>query len=74
MTVTEPPPAARGDDHHDQPRIGGVRDPVCGMMVDVATAQHRATVRGREYFFCCGGCKQRFVAAPDKFLDAGGGA
>jgi xanthine dehydrogenase accessory factor len=71
-TAAAPPAAAPAPRRLAQ--AAQARDPVCGMMVDVATAQHRATVRGREYFFCCGGCKQRFVAAPDKFLDAGGGA
>ena len=55
---------------------GEERDVVCGMTVEVAGARHRAEVSGRAYFFCCGGCKERFVAAPEKYLaaDVAGGA
>jgi xanthine dehydrogenase accessory factor len=42
-------------------------DPVCGMTVEVATAKHRAEVGGRDWYFCCGGCRDRFVAAPDRY-------
>jgi xanthine dehydrogenase accessory factor len=43
------------------------RDPVCGMTVAVEGARHRAEHAGRTYFFCCGGCRERFVAAPDQY-------
>ncbi|HJW15193.1 MAG TPA: XdhC family protein [Thermoanaerobaculia bacterium] len=43
------------------------RDPVCGMTVEVSTAAHRAEVGGRAYFFCCGGCRERFLAAPERY-------
>jgi xanthine dehydrogenase accessory factor len=46
------------------------RDPVCGMMVTVATAKHRAEHDGRTYYFCCAGCRERFVAAPDRYVAA----
>ena len=42
-------------------------DPVCGMTVDVATAKHTAEAEGRTWYFCCGGCRDRFVAAPERF-------
>ncbi|MGH9591933.1 MAG: YHS domain-containing protein, partial [Bryobacteraceae bacterium] len=45
-------------------------DPVCGMSVDPATAKHRADVQGQTYYFCCGGCKAKFVANPDQSLKA----
>ena len=48
------------------------RDPVCGMTVEVATARHRAEVDGVTYHFCCGGCRERFVAAPERFGAAAG--
>ena len=55
--------------HHDHtPAKGGVLDPVCGMTVDPATAKHRATVKGEDYFFCSAGCKTKFVANPEKYL------
>ena len=46
----------------------GVKDPVCGMMVNPRTAKHRATHNGEEYFFCCAGCATKFQAAPEKYL------
>lgn len=47
-----------------------VLDPVCGMTVDVATSLHTATHDGTTYGFCCGGCRQRFLAEPGKYLGA----
>ncbi|MHB8272660.1 heavy metal translocating P-type ATPase [Bradyrhizobium sp.] len=43
-------------------------DPVCGMSVDPHTAKHRFAYKGQDYFFCSGRCRERFGAAPDKFL------
>jgi Cu+-exporting ATPase len=43
-------------------------DPVCGMKVDPATARHRSTHRGRDYFFCGARCKERFTDEPARFL------
>jgi xanthine dehydrogenase accessory factor len=42
-------------------------DPVCGMTVAVASAVHRADIGGRTYYFCCGGCRERFLAAPERY-------
>jgi len=42
-------------------------DPVCGMTVAVATARHRAELGGRTYLFCCGGCREKFLAAPERY-------
>ena len=36
-------------------------DPVCGMTVAVATARHEAEVEGVAYYFCCGGCRAKFL-------------
>ena len=45
------------------------RDPVCGMPVDPAASPHRAEHEGRLYHFCSAGCRARFVAAPQAYLD-----
>jgi Cu+-exporting ATPase len=45
-----------------------VKDPVCGMTVDPATAKHRAEHDGHAYYFCCAGCRGKFVADPAKYL------
>jgi xanthine dehydrogenase accessory factor len=42
-------------------------DPVCGMAVKVAMARYRSEVAGRTVYFCCGGCKTKFDAAPDRY-------
>ena len=46
-----------------------MRDPVCGMHIDPATAKHQAQFDGQTYYFCCGGCKAKFVANPDQYLN-----
>jgi len=46
----------------------GVKDPVCGMMVNPASAKYRTTHDGKEYFFCCAGCVGKFQAAPDTYV------
>jgi P-type Cu+ transporter len=47
-----------------------VRDPVCGMTLDAATAKHKAEHEGKTYYFCCGGCATKFQADPKKYLNA----
>ncbi len=42
-------------------------DPVCGMTVEVATAKHKAEVGGRTWYFCCAGCRERFIATPERY-------
>ncbi len=55
-----------------EPAAREERDPVCGMTVEVASARHVAEVGGRTYYFCCGGCRERFLAAPERFRAAAG--
>jgi xanthine dehydrogenase accessory factor len=43
-------------------------DPVCGMIVEVATARYRSTLDGRDYFFCCPACKRLFERNPQEYL------
>ncbi|WP_291869445.1 heavy metal translocating P-type ATPase [Bradyrhizobium sp.] len=61
------------DDHaHDRHHAAGgaaVRDPVCGMTVDPATAQHRFDDRGETHYFCSAGCRTKFAADPKAYLD-----
>jgi Cu+-exporting ATPase len=47
-----------------------VKDPVCGMDVDPATAAFKTQHRGKEYFFCCRGCLEKFRANPEQILSA----
>ena len=46
------------------------RDPVCGMVVDPANAKDRAEHDGQTLYFCCVGCKAKFLADPARFLKA----
>ena len=45
------------------------KDPVCGMDVDTATAQHKTDYQGTTYYFCAPGCKRAFESEPKKYLD-----
>jgi P-type Cu+ transporter len=44
------------------------RDPVCGMTVDPATAKHRHSHAGTDYYFCSQGCRDEFATDPDRYL------
>ena len=61
----------RHHDHHDHGPGGDnlVKDPVCGMEVDPDQAEHSAEYGGHTYYFCCDGCREQFVAAPEKYLE-----
>ncbi|WMT89315.1 heavy metal translocating P-type ATPase [Pelagibacterium sp. H642] len=47
-----------------------IRDPVCGMSVDPATAKHHASHGGHEFHFCNPGCKDKFAADPEAYMIA----
>ncbi len=47
---------------------GTVKDPVCGMSVDPAAAKNKAEFSGATYFFCCAGCREKFVADPLRYV------
>jgi P-type Cu+ transporter len=47
-----------------------VKDPVCNMEVDPATARGSAEYKGETYYFCCHHCVARFQADPEKYLAA----
>ena len=44
------------------------KDPVCGMTVDPSRAKATLEHAGKMYYFCCGGCKEKFSADPAKYL------
>jgi xanthine dehydrogenase accessory factor len=46
----------------------GSVDPVCGMVVDAATALYRAEWDGNVYAFCCRGCWEHFQANPPAYV------
>jgi len=47
---------------------GESRDPVCGMMVEVAAARHRSEVSGSTVYFCCPACKAAFDGQPQRYV------
>jgi len=50
------------------PQVVEALDPVCGMTVAIATARHRAEYEGRAYYFCNSRCREKFLAAPERYL------
>jgi len=53
--------------HHDH-AAHAVKDPVCGMTVDPATAKHQAQHDGETFYFCAQRCKEKFLADPSRYL------
>ena len=45
-----------------------VKDPVCGMTIDPATAAGTSHYHGQTIHFCSLGCKAKFDAQPDKYM------
>jgi len=45
-----------------------LRDPVCGMTVDPASAAGSVDYGGHTYYFCSKGCAAKFQADPEKYL------
>ncbi|PCD75523.1 heavy metal translocating P-type ATPase [Pseudothioclava arenosa] len=58
-------------DHHSHAMAAQVtRDPVCGMLVDPNAGKPSQEHAGHRYHFCSQGCHDKFVAAPDEYLEA----
>ncbi len=55
---------------HAAPSAPVLRDPVCGMTVDLDKTPHRLDHDGRSIGFCAAGCKAKFEAAPENYLTA----
>ena len=53
----------------DLPELESVEtiDPVCGMMVEVATARYFTNHNGQTYYFCAKSCQHTFEAEPEKY-------
>ncbi len=43
------------------------KDPVCGMLVEIASAKYRSEALGRVAYFCCAGCKESFERDPQRY-------
>jgi Cu+-exporting ATPase len=45
-----------------------VKDSVCGMNVDTATAAGQSEYKGKTYYFCGSKCKEKFDHNPEQYL------
>lgn len=43
-------------------------DPVCGMKVDEEKVAAQSTYEGKDFYFCCAGCKAKFDANPRQYV------
>lgn len=63
--------AHEGHQHHGDAGPGSApqaKDPVCGMTVP-ADSPHRAEWKGEDVRFCSAGCRTKFVADPERYLE-----
>ncbi|MBI5188661.1 MAG: YHS domain-containing protein [Nitrospirae bacterium] len=44
------------------------KDPVCNMDVDEKKAAATSVYKGKAYYFCAKGCKERFDKDPEKYV------
>lgn len=61
-------------ERHDEPTLPKANaaetiDPVCGMKVRPEKAGAGFEYKGRTYLFCCEGCRAKFEADPEKYLE-----
>jgi Cu+-exporting ATPase len=42
-------------------------DPICRMQVEESRAAGEAEYEGRRYYFCSGGCREKFVEDPGRY-------
>jgi Cu+-exporting ATPase len=57
-------------DREEEEAMTTVRDPVCGMEVDPATAAGSETYEGTTYHFCSTACLERFREDPGRFVSS----
>lgn len=55
-----------------------VRDPVCGMEINLENAEERSLYQGETFYFCSDQCRNKFDEEPSRFigradLQGGGG-
>jgi Cu+-exporting ATPase len=41
------------------------------MMVTIAGAAHTAEAQGEKYYFCCAGCRTKFLADSTRYVGSG---
>ena len=58
--------AAAGPDHQS------LKDPVCGMTIELAKSIGPVVHNGKEHYFCSEGCRDKFEADPRQYVDRDG--
>ncbi len=43
-------------------------DPICGMLVEAATAEYSVDYQGEKVYFCSESCKDSFLSSPEKYI------
>ena len=66
--VNPSPGGLTGHDHSHEGSSDHLTDPVCGMTVEPDKTEHHARHGARDYHFCSGGCKTKFVADPEYYI------
>ena len=46
---------------------GEARDPICGMVVETATARYKSSLADKTFYFCCLRCQETFDKAPQEY-------
>lgn len=46
-----------------------VKDPVCGMSIEVDDSTLRSDWQGQTYYFCATACKEKFDGAPEQYAE-----
>lgn len=59
---------AMRDQPRQEPGPGEAIDPVCYMIVEMATARYKTEYEGQTYYFCAPGCKRTFEKNPKQFV------
>ena len=50
-----------------------MKDPVCGMDIEAATAAGRTEYKGQTYYFCGSKCKEKFDLKPEQYVGKSAG-
>ncbi len=66
--LADPDPARAGN----QPQAYIPRDPVCDMEIDPEKTGGPVLYRDKRYFFCCEGCRSRFLTEPELYAERRG--
>ena len=51
-----------------QIKQGQEKDPICGMGVDPKKTDYQSKFKGKEYYFCCEGCLEKFESEPAVYV------